>query len=64
MDADDLCAAGAQRGPLGEPISVISPWLDMLTRSREDVVSDLESQTRRRVIKSHTPRPASPSIRA
>ena len=37
------------------PLSQISPWLDMLTRSRSDVVEALEAQQHRRVIKTHTP---------
>jgi hypothetical protein len=37
------------------PLDLISPWLDMLTRPRADVVADLEAQTHRRFIKSHTP---------
>lgn len=36
-------------------LDLISPWFDMLTRRREDVVSDLEAQDHRRFIKSHTP---------
>ena len=36
-------------------LDLISPWLDMLTRSRESVVADLEAQTHRRFIKTHTP---------
>ena len=36
------------------PMAVISPWLDMLTRPIESVVADLEAQTHRRFIKSHT----------
>src|SRR6267143_6116526 len=37
------------------PLDLISPWFDMLTRPRADVVADLEAQTHRRFIKSHTP---------
>ena len=33
----------------------ISPWLDMLTRTRDDVVADLDEQRHRRFIKTHTP---------
>ena len=33
----------------------LSPWLDMRTRARRDVVADLEAQTHRRFIKTHTP---------
>ena len=38
-----------------EPLDLISPWLDMLTRERDDVVADLDAQTHRRFIKTHTP---------
>ena len=33
----------------------VSPWLDMLTREHAEVLADLEAQTHRRLIKSHTP---------
>jgi len=33
----------------------ISPWLDMLTRDRDDVFADLAAQSHRRIIKTHTP---------
>jgi hypothetical protein len=36
-------------------LDLISPWLDMLTRECDDVVTDLEAQTHRRFIKTHTP---------
>jgi aryl sulfotransferase len=36
-------------------LDLISPWLDMLTRERDDVVADLDAQTHRRFIKTHTP---------
>lgn len=36
-------------------LDLISPWLDMLTRDRDDVVADLDAQTHRRFIKTHTP---------
>lgn len=38
-----------------KPLDLISPWLDMLTRERDDVVADLDAQTHRRFIKTHTP---------
>ena len=38
-----------------QPLARISPWLDMMTRPLESVVSDLEAQTHRRFIKTHTP---------
>jgi aryl sulfotransferase len=43
------------RVDLGAPISTISPWLDMLIRSDEEVFGLLEAQTHRRSIKTHTP---------
>jgi len=36
-------------------LDLISPWLDMLTRDIESVRADLDAQTHRRFIKSHTP---------
>jgi hypothetical protein len=44
-----------QRTDLGAPLSTLSPWLDMLSRARRDVVADLEAQPHRRFIKTHTP---------
>ena len=40
---------------LEQPLSRISPWLDMVTRTRDDVVADLDAQRHRRFIKTHTP---------
>ena len=36
-------------------LDLVSPWLDMLTRERDDVVADLDAQAHRRFIKTHTP---------
>ncbi|MDQ1468385.1 MAG: aryl sulfotransferase [Actinomycetota bacterium] len=36
-------------------LDLISPWLEMLTRDRDSVFADLDAQTHRRFIKSHTP---------
>jgi aryl sulfotransferase len=44
-----------QRPSLPRPLDEISPWLDMLTRKRDDVIGQLAAQTHRRFIKSHTP---------
>lgn len=44
-----------ERTDLGGPITEISPWLDMLTRSLDDVVAILDAQEHRRFIKTHTP---------
>jgi hypothetical protein len=43
------------RVELGAPISSISPWLDMLTRTDDQVFGLLERQEHRRFIKTHTP---------
>src|SRR5581483_12365576 len=45
---------------LPKPVDLLSPWLEMCTRPLESVVSDLEAQTHRRFIKSHTPRDGLP----
>src|SRR5690349_16062238 len=44
-----------QSAELPAPLSTISPWLDMLTRPRDDVFADLAAQTHRRFIKTHLP---------
>jgi aryl sulfotransferase len=44
-----------QTPDLPAPLTELSPWLDMLTRSRDAVVADLEAQTHRRFITTHTP---------
>jgi aryl sulfotransferase len=44
-----------QTPDLPEPLSVLSPWMDFLTRPVEDVHARLAAQTHRRVIKTHTP---------
>ncbi len=43
------------RVDLGAPIGLISPWLDMLIRTEEEVYALLDAQTQRRFIKTHTP---------
>ncbi len=43
------------RVPLDVPISTVSPWLDMLTRSEDEVFGTLAAQRHRRFIKTHTP---------
>src|SRR5215467_3851293 len=37
------------------PLDCISPWLDVLMRPLNEVLADLEAQTHRRFIKTHTP---------
>ena len=44
-----------QRAELGRPLSELSPWLDMTSTARRDVVATLGAQRHRRVIKTHTP---------
>jgi aryl sulfotransferase len=43
------------RPVLGVPISTVSPWLDMLIRTDEEVFGMLDAQQHRRWIKTHTP---------
>jgi aryl sulfotransferase len=39
----------------GRPLARISPWLDMQTRTLASVTAELDAQTHRRFIKTHTP---------
>lgn len=56
-----ICALLILQTPeLPDRLSNLSPWLDMLTRSRKQVVALLEAQTHRRFIKTHTPLPGIP----
>jgi hypothetical protein len=51
-----ICALLIFQTPVLErPLAEISPWLDLLTLRREDVLALLEAQRHRRFIKSHTP---------
>lgn len=43
------------RRDLGQPISRLSPWLDMQIHTDDEVFGLLERQTHRRFIKTHTP---------
>jgi aryl sulfotransferase len=43
------------RTDLGAPISSLSPWLDMLIRTDDEVFGLLDGQSHRRVMKTHTP---------
>ena len=47
---------------LPEPLATLSPWLEMNTRPHAEVVADLEAQTHRRFIKSHTPLDGLPRV--
>jgi hypothetical protein len=44
-----------QEPELPLPLDTLSPWIDMLTRARTEVFAELEAQTHRRFIKTHTP---------
>lgn len=44
-----------QQPELPLPLDTLSPWLDMVTRARVEVFGDLDAQTHRRFIKTHTP---------
>lgn len=51
-----ICALLIFQTPeLEKPLTTLSPWVDMLTRPLADILADLEGQTHRRFIKSHTP---------
>src|SRR5580692_7496521 len=51
-----ICALLILQEPeLPLPLDRLSPWIDMVTRARTEVFADLEAQTHRRFIKTHTP---------
>jgi hypothetical protein len=51
-----ICALLILKEPeLPLPLDSLSPWLDMVTRARTEVFADLQAQTHRRFIKTHTP---------
>jgi aryl sulfotransferase len=51
-----ICALLILQEPeLPRPLDTLSPWIDMVTRPRRDVFADLDAQTHRRIIKTHTP---------
>ncbi len=51
-----ICALLILQEPeLPLPLNRLSPWIDMVTRARTDVFADLQAQTHRRFIKTHTP---------
>src|ERR1700727_2190881 len=57
-----ICALLILQEPeLPLPLDMLSPWIDMVTRARTDVFADLEAQTHRRFIKTHTPLDGIPS---
>lgn len=51
-----LCALLIFRDPvLPRRLTELSPWLDILTRPRSEVLASLQAQEHRRFIKTHTP---------
>ena len=44
-----------QRAELGRPLGQISPWLDFRSADVDEILANLESQSHRRFIKTHTP---------
>ena len=44
-----------QEPELPLPLDTLSPWIDMVTRARKVLFTELEAQTHRRFIKTHTP---------
>ena len=51
-----ICALLVFQTPeLTTPLTTLSPWIDMLTRPHADIIADLDAQTHRRFIKTHTP---------
>ncbi|WP_211517030.1 sulfotransferase domain-containing protein [Geodermatophilus africanus] len=51
-----ICALLILQEPeLPLPLDRLSPWIDMETRARTEVFADLQAQTHRRFIKTHTP---------
>ena len=50
------------RVDLGAPVSTLSPWLDMLTYTDEQVFAELEAQRHRRFIKTHSPLDGVPRV--
>ena len=51
-----ICALLVLKTPvLDKPLTTYSPWIDMLTRARADILADLDAQQHRRFIKTHTP---------
>ena len=51
-----ICALLILQEPqLPLPLDRLSPWIDMVTRARTEVFAELDAQTHRRFIKTHTP---------
>jgi hypothetical protein len=45
-----------QKPEIPAPLSTLSPWLDIRIKPKRQVFADLDKQTHRRFIKTHTPR--------
>jgi len=57
-----ICALLIFRSPdFPQPLPKLSPWLDWLVLSKDEVFAELEAQTHRRFIKTHTPLDGLPS---
>ncbi|MGH8791941.1 MAG: sulfotransferase domain-containing protein [Stackebrandtia sp.] len=57
-----ICALLIFQTPeLPEPLTRLSPWMDMCVRPVEEVRAHLEAQTHRRFVKTHTPLDGVPS---
>jgi hypothetical protein len=51
-----ICALLVLQEPeLPLPLDTLAPWIDMVTQARTFVFADLQAQTHRRFIKTHTP---------
>ena len=51
-----ICALLIHRGPtLPQPLAELSPWVDWLVVSEDELFARLEAQPHRRVVKTHTP---------
>ena len=58
-----ICALLVFQTPeLPDRLGNLSPWLDMLTRSRNQILRLLDAQQHRRFIKTHTPLPGLPLV--
>jgi hypothetical protein len=57
-----ICALLVLQEPeLPLPLHRLSPWIDIVTRARAEVFADLQAQTHRRFLKTHTPLDAIPN---
>ncbi len=49
-------------GKAPAPVMIVSPWLEALFNSEDEIITRLEAQTHRRCIKSHTPADGIPTF--